>query len=401
MRIRKLLNKGKIFALKDFGFAELLIALLPILCAYYLGPVPFSFWILLLLSVVSLIKGKHIDIIMMKPLMVFFVLFVIHDTILLFVADSFNINNRIEKSLNILSIFFVVPLLNYNKLKAALNFISLICIIGLLYQYTMIISGGLVHPIEIPGLHMVESRLLTDTNRPSSFFMEPAAYAFYMYAPIVISLLDKRYIWTGIIILSVFLTSSTTGLFAAFIILGVYMITNGIFRGRSIIVFLLVFVLFLALTNTDYFSVGINKYENTDFDSNVRIWQGPLIVGTMNFGELLFGVPYGDVMDYVRDGRISMSLLYGDGSDVFMSTIWHVIFSFGIVGLLFYLNVFYKIAKNCKITRPLAICLFVIMFTGSMYLGVLFVYALIVLYSIWKNNVMNSDEDRVNNVNNN
>lgn len=401
MRIRKLLNKSKIFALKDFGFAELLVALLPILCAYYLGPVPFSFWILLLLSIVSLIKGKHIDIIMMKPLIVFFVFYVIHETILLFFADSFNINNRIETVVSILSILFIVPLLNFNKLKAALYFISLICVIGLLYQYSIIFSGGLVHPLEVPGLHMVESRLLTETNRPSSFFMEPAAYSFYMYAPILISLLDKRYIWTGILILSVFLTSSTTGLFASFIILGVYMITNGIFKGRSIIVFLLVVVMLLALTNTDYFAVGINKFENTDFESNVRIWQGPLIVGTMKFEELLFGVPYGNVMDYVKDGRISMSLLYGDGSDVFMSTFWLVIFSFGIVGLLLYLNVFYKIAKNCKVTRPLVICLFVIMFSGAMYIGVLFTYALIVLYSICKNNVKLSDEDGVNNVNNN
>lgn len=384
MRIRKLLNKSKIFALKDFGFAELLVALLPILCAYYLGPVPFSFWILLLLSIVSLIKGKHIDIIMMKPLIVFFVFYVIHETILLFFADSFNINNRIETVVSILSILFIVPLLNFNKLKAALNFISLICVIGLLYQYSIIFSGGLVHPLEVPGLHMVESRLLTETNRPSSFFMEPAAYSFYMYAPILISLLDKRYIWTGILIFSVFLTSSTTGLFASFIILGVYMITNGIFKGRSIIVFLLVVVLFLTLTNTAFFEVGINKYENTDFETSVRIWQGPTIVGTMHFEEMIFGVPYGDVMDYVKAGRIPVTMLYGDGKDVFMSTIWLVFFKFGIVGLVFYLSIFYRIAKNCKLVLPLVFCLFVVMFTGSMYLGGWFVFYLIILYLMKK-----------------
>lgn len=393
MVIGKNKNKRKLFSFKELGLAEMLVALLPILGAYYLGPVPFSFWILLVLSVVSMFMGKRINMQMMKPLFVFFVYFSIHEVLVLIVADSFNINNRIETSVSILSILFIVPLLNLNKLKACLYFVAVVCIIGLLYQYIIVVAGGTVHPLEIPGLQMPEFRLLTETNRPSSFFMEPAAYAFYMYAPIFLSLMDRRFIWTAILILSVFLSSSTTGLFASFIILVVYLISQGSFKGRaikgrtittSIAIVGIVALMVMSLLYTDYFSIGIEKLNNTNFETNVRIWQGPMIVKTMRYSEMIFGVPYGDVMDYVRDGRVQTSLLYGEGTDVFMSTIWRVIFKLGIVGLLLYLNIFYRIVKDFKLVLPLILCLFVVMFTGSMYLGGWFVFYVIMLYLMKK-----------------
>lgn len=377
-------KKNPIINFRDLGWAELLVALLPILGAYYLGPVPFTFWILLFLTIASFFKKKGIDVQLLRPLIVFVIYYFVHETILLFVADNYNFNKRIENIVMFISVLLVIPILDMRKFKSSLNLVSVICIIGLIYQYIIVFTGGTIHPLEIPGLHMPLNRLLLESDRPSSFFMEPAAYSFYMYVSIAISLIDRRYIWSSILMLSVFLTSSTTGLFAVFIILGVYLFSQGVFRWSSLIVFILGGLMLLALTYTDFFTVGIDKLESTNFETNVRIWQGPRIVGTMNFEEMIFGVPYDNIMDYVRDGRVSVSLLYGDGTDVFMSTIWQIIFSFGILGLLLYLNVFYKIAKSSRYTRPLVICFFVVMFTGSMYIGILFAYAIISLYLMKK-----------------
>ena len=98
--------------------------------------------------------------------------------------------------------------------------------VGLLYQWGLIAAGGEVRPIQLPFLDMGESRLETFSVRPSSFFMEPAAYVAFMYLPLAFSLIERKFIWTAAIILSEFLTTSTTGLLTSFIVLIVYVFTQ-------------------------------------------------------------------------------------------------------------------------------------------------------------------------------
>ena len=373
-----------VFSLKNLGWAEMLVALMPILGAYYLGPVPFSFWISALLIIVSLVAGKKKKRSrawsFMLPLFIFMAYYIIHELVLYLVADSVNLNNRIEKIVFMLCVVFAVPFLDLKKLTASLNLVSLICILGLLYQMIILWGNGYVRPLSIPGLQMSQERFETLSERPSSFFMEPAAYAFYMYAPIVLSLLNKRYWWTGVLIVSMLMTSSTTGLLATFIILASYMITQGLFKGRNILILLFATALLFAFENLSLFDTGLDKLENTDWETNVRIQQGPRIVASMYAGEFPFGAPYDGAYNYVKDGRLPGGEVEFYGEAVFMSTFWQMILTLGVVGLILYLLIFFSIAKKNKHTIPLIVCLVVIMFTGTMYLGVNFCYTLIVLY---------------------
>lgn len=65
-----------------------------------------------------------------------------------------------------------------------------------------------------------------------------------------------------------------------------------------------------------------------------------------------------------------------------MSTFWLVIFRFGIVGLLFYLLIFYKLYRSSKVVRPYIVGLLATIFTGSFFIGPLFVFPMIVMYNM-------------------
>ena len=158
------------------------------------------------------------------------------------------------------------------------------------------------------------------------------------------------------------------------------MITQGLFKGRNILILLFATALLFAFENLSLFDTGLDKLENTDWETNVRIQQGPRIVASMYAGEFPFGAPYDGAYNYVKDGRLPGGEVEFYGEAVFMSTFWQMILTLGVVGLILYLLIFFSIAKKNKHTIPLIVCLVVIMFTGTMYLGVNFCYTLIVLY---------------------
>lgn len=375
-------HNNRIIKLKELGWAEMLIALMPILCPYYLGSLPITFYISLLLSVISIYKKKQINYSIIRPFVIFFVYWFVHELVLLVVADSFNINRRISQLVSLLFVILVVPMLDLRKLTNSLNVVSLISIIGLLFQLVTVLGGGMVHPIEIPGLSMSVERLEELSNRPSSFFMEPAAFAIYMYAPLALSLINGKYWWSTIIALAMFLSTSTTALFSAFIILGVYVFSQGMFSRRSLFIVVLSLIMLYGLNNLSIFEVGMNKYQNTDFDTNIRISQGPIVVKTMNVAEVIFGVPYGDSGDYFKAGRTMGVNVITLGEQIYMSTFWNLIFSYGLVGLILYISIFYRIAKYSRVTIPFIVCYFVTMFTASINLSMSFIFSLIILYVI-------------------
>ena len=110
---------------RGIGFPEMLIALLPILGAYKIGPAAISFWILLALDIYSIIKLKKIQYTNMKPLLVFIVYFLIHEAILVMIGPkggSININYRIEQLTFLVSIILIVPILDMKKLSRSAGF---------------------------------------------------------------------------------------------------------------------------------------------------------------------------------------------------------------------------------------------------------------------------------------
>lgn len=374
--------------LRQIGGIELFFSSLLILSAYSFNGIPLQVVLWIGLFFLLLINKKKKKLKAFWPLVLLSIYILCHDFIFLFIANG-NLNAFVMQIVYFGCMFMAVKVFNIDKLKGALNLIAVISMLGLLYQWGIIVAGEGVRPIQIPLLDMGEKRLETFTTRPSSFFMEPAAYVAFMYIPLLFSLIDRKYIWAGIIILSEFLTTSTTGLLTSFIILIVYIFTQKVsFRMRLTTILLGCGMLF-SLIHFEAFNSSTQKLDNTDVETNLRLSQGPYVVGTMQSDEMIFGVPYSSAYDYCRTGRAPNVVLYDH--EVFMSTLWKMILIYGFVGLFIYLLFYYKIAKGNRETIPLIVCLIAVMFSSGYGVGLTFIYLgipLLMLY--YKNRIINS-----------
>ena len=366
--------------LKQIGLLEVVFASTILLSGFSLGSFPMSLLIWVVLFAILFFQGKISRIKTFGPLTLFIVYWVFHELAIM-VIDEVNFNGFISNLIYFIAVFALYPVLNLKKLRGALNWIAIIAIMGLLYQWTDVMRGGLVHPLELPGLTMDESRLTTESLRPSSFFMEPASFVAYMICPLLFALIDKKYIWAIIIILSIFLTTSTTGMIVSFLMLGVSIFSSTKMRLLSFLSVGVIGVgLFFVLTNYSAFEYGVDKLQNTDTETNVRLAQGPSIVSTMRPGEYVFGAPYGTPYRYCISGRAPGVDYYGKA--VFMSTFWLLILQYGIVGLFLYMNIYYQILRRNKKTIPLVVALLAVMFSSGYSTGIVFIFTLIILLVI-------------------
>lgn len=374
--MRKLINY---LNLKEVGGLEMMFALTPILMGFSLGGLPLSLLMWLVLILLSIVKNETLKIANFKPLTFLVIYWTIHQLVLLFVTDV-NINSIIAQLFYFASVFILYPSLNFQKLKGSLNWVAILSIIGLLFQWVDVMRGNFIHPIEIPGLDMSLSRLTTVSLRPSSFFMEPAAYVSFMVCPLTLSLMDRKYIWSIIIILSIFITTSTTGIVLSFIILSVWLYLYRAKKTSYIFIVVIGIGLTYALMNMQMFEYGLDKIENTEASTNIRLSQGPYVVSSMHSNEFIFGVPYGSAYDYCRAGRCSNVEYYGE--TVYMSTFWDMILLYGFVGLFLYLFIYYRLFKLSKMIWPLLACLFATMFSDPDGIKGDFVYKLIFMLAI-------------------
>lgn len=357
--------------IRQAGGIELYFATLLIFSAYSFNGIPLQviLWCLLL---VFLLTKKNCKKNVFRPLAILAVYILIHDFVYLFVANG-NVNAFIMQIVYFGCMIMAINVFDINKLKGSLNVIAIISMIGLLYQWGIIAAGGGVHPIEIPFLDMEKNRLESFSVRPSSFFMEPAAYVEFMYIPLMFSLIDKKFIWTAIIIISEFLTTSTTGLLTSFIMLIAYIFTQKMSIKIRLFTLLLGGAMLFSLKHVEAFKGSTEKLDNTDVETNVRLTQGPYVVSTMNREEIICGAPYSSAYQYCSSGRAPYVMYYG--KEVYMSTAWRLILIYGFIGLYLYLLFYYKIIRENRETIPLVACLIVIMFSSGFGVGLSFVYS--------------------------
>ena len=387
-------NIPKYLNLKDIGGLELFFSITPMLAGFSLLGIPMSLLMWVILVAIVMMQG-NIHMGKFKPMSIFVAYWAIHDFLIMFV-DNVNIIGEIQQVIYFLSFFLLFPRLNFEKLKGSMNWIALIAMGGLLYQWGFVVAGEGVHPLQIPGLTMPEGRLEQLSLRPSSFFMEPSSYVAFMVCPLAMALLEKKYPWAIVLILSIFLTTSTTGLVASFIMLAMSVFGKRM-RGISIIgIFIVGFCLYYALTNLEIFELGVEKVENTDVNSNVRLSQGPYVVSTMESAEFVFGAPYISAYNYCISKGVMNVVFYGDS--VYISTFWFLILCYGVVGLLLYLNIFFYIAKKSRVTWPLLAFLLATIISSSYRFSIVFIFIMVVLMVIIKNEQMEKKYAKLNSI---
>lgn len=354
-------------SLDKLGFLEFLFAITPILIGYGLNGFPLSVLMYLILLVVAFFKRKKhpARYAIFKPIVILLLYVLFHDFVLVAFLGK-NFNGLLSTILCLYSIIYIAPILENEKLKGSLNLVSVISILGLLFQYGLILLGHGVHPIELPFLEMAGNRLEGESLRPSSFFMEPAAYSAFMFVPMMVALKERHFLWLIILIFFVFMTGSTTGLLASFIMIAVFMMTQNLKKKYILIVLSIGVLMTFGLQNVSIFEVGMEKLQETDVETNVRISQGPYVVSTMNASEYIAGVFYNSALDYCTQ-RAPGTIFKNDA--VFISSFWLILLIYGVIGLVLYLNVYWQIIRRAKFLLPLIGVLIAIMFSSSLAMG--------------------------------
>ena len=238
-----------------------------------------------------------------------------------------------------ISIGILFPMFNFKKLIGSFNWVAIICLIGLLYQYVIILAGGSVTPIALPFLPALDetARVYSLLNRPSSFFWEPQSYCSFMFVPLFIALYERKIIWGAVITLSMFLSGSTTGIIVSLLMLGSMMFSSNLSKTYKALFILIGVVMVYLLFNTSYFEAGASKIEETSFEENSRIFNGLMLVFRMPFHYWITGVNYANVADFYFSGEVGSGFLLEKFDTIYVSTIWMILAKFGIVGTYLYI----------------------------------------------------------------
>lgn len=372
--------------LNEIGLLEMLFAFYYILSGYSWGVIKGNVFFALLMAIIAFAKKKKNRFAMRELLWVIVFVF-IHELILFFgiSGPQYMINNVLSSVLICISVFPIVRAIDYKKMVGSLNWVAILSIGGIAYHFFILTNGGVVRPIPLPFLSDFaddSTRLLEEGFRPTSFYWEPAAFVTFMMVPLAISLFENRFIWSGIIMFSMFLSTSTTGITMSILMLMVYILSQkvkiGYKIGVSLIGGLLIYALFFSLL----FSEGLDKIYSTDFETTSRIANGLNIVKSVNPSDLVFGIPSPNLYDYYNSGGINSSDIIIKDNSIFCSTFWLVLAKYGIFGLLLFLMIYLRCMRESRYALPYIAVLLVAMFFQSLPIGSSgFAYQLVFLYS--------------------
>lgn len=381
-------NKIKIKKSFDIGIVEFLLAMYPVLIVYRYAFFPFSLFILLLMDVILLSRGKRMCGIYNKGLKYLFAFVLVHELLLFVIIglEGVYITKYMEYLIIFSSILLIYPNLNIYKLINALNIIAALSMIGLVYQFIMIKSGHIVYPISLPFLPQMDadSKLYVSILRPTSFFYEPQHYCSFMLVPLFFALIRKKTIWAIVIIFSIFLSTSSYGILMTFIVLATYfLLKKGSFASKIGIVVGSVLLVYILL-NSSLFESSVEKIENTDIERTSRLYNGPELIQHMPFVDMILGVPYFTAADYYFAGNVN-AFLIEKNNNIYLPSIYLILVKFGIFGLALYLISYFKYMFKKKELWLLGGAIFAGLFSNPDALGAMFAFYIIIIYSYLQN----------------
>lgn len=368
-------------SIKGFGWREFIIALLPIIGPYQYGPIFLSYIICAIFSVVALTKQRLI-ISDTKPLILLLILFIFHELIYIPILDfdSSRINNDLSILLYLVSIILITPLINYEKLEKALLFIAVVCCGGMVYSFIELVVTGYTTPITIPFLPAPNStsRLFEEFSRPTSFFFEPAAYVGYMIVPMFIAIHKQKLALFAVFMLSMFLSTSTTGIIVSIVMVVVYLLKQKGNIFTKIFLLVLSIIAIVLLNTSDLFEIGASKIANTDVTTNARLANGFILISKLNIPELLFGMPYANATAFTQ--QTGIMFIENRSYDIFIPTFWNLLACYGVFFLIAYLAIYYKIIRKYKDILPFMIPIIITMFSDPTSMSVMYVFQLLFMY---------------------
>lgn len=383
------LSKKKEGSIFNIGILELAIALYPIIAGYGYGSFQLAFGFLLIVDI-FLINRKRQHKYSFGKIYQYMAFIVVHCAIWLLVMPSipsYFVNSFIADIIYLISIVIIVPQVDFDKLKNAIYIVTIVCAVGMLYHVFMIKSGHSIQPIKLPFMPDMSSkaRLYSFLDRPTSFFWEPQSYASFMLVPLFFLLREKKLICAFAIAATMILSTSTTGIIMALFMIGFYMVTQKQKIQYRILGIIALIGLVYFLFYSSFTTAGLEKLQNTDMEENNRTINGLLIAKDMSFFDLLFGVPYANLQDAYEAGYITNKLIIHADGEVFVSAFWICLCCQGLIGLFFFLNIYWDILKKDRTVLPYLVCIIIGLFSNPDILGAAYVFQLMIMYTFITN----------------
>ncbi len=311
------------------------------------------------------------------PFFAFFGYMVLRDLMHMFFSVSgpigSQINRLIESSVLYLLIFLVCnDDFDEDRLFSSWKVAGVIFGAGMIYHvFLLLVLGQKITPISlIPG-YDISHDIGMQYDRPCSFFSEPAAYVISMMPLLFLALRKRDFKWAAIATFLIVISTSTVGV----ILCAVLWISFILLEKKSwkITLFSLLFVaaFTLFMLNSPIFTDTMQKMQ--DVSEGESTWQsrveGPFqMVGAMDWTELPFGTKLLDYKQFVHENydELAYSIPFqriSAGANVFLNTVAHLIFRYGLVGLFFFFLLFQgKIFVKNHPVRMYAIMLLVAAF---------------------------------------
>ena len=288
-----------------------------------------------------------------------------------------------------LSLFFLSSNINHRVITKAIYILALIVSLGVLYHVFLISLGQAVSTIAFVSFEA--SRFSEVVYRPLSVFPEPAAIVSFLIIPLYLLMNDGKIFYSILLSIVILLTTSSTGIYYLLVMWAYWLLKS---ENTNLVKWSIIFTLFIVIitfltTNTfksssEKISQDLEDIQTTDFqmlEGNIRLFSGPLLFSTLNPAQILFGLRSSSVDDYVNNSTGSSLDYLKIGRKIFLPSFWLIWASYGLVGLILYLNIFYRFYKKNKRLAPLMLVLVTGMFIQKIGLGPVFMFYFIFLSS--------------------
>jgi hypothetical protein len=248
-------------------------------------------------------------------------------------SDSSNTMNNSAGMIifTILAVFYCRPgYIDKEKLFNTCLVVGVMATLFIAIQYIAFYSFNFVIKGNIPFLSPVEMRFESiEYGRPTSFFYEPAHYIIYVAPLYAMAIIRKNYLIAAIIFAGILLSTSSTGI-ALLLIVPVIILLR---KSKSFIYVLFFLGAILLIFNflPENYNVYLDKFTLKSLMSNIRLFGTLDLFQYFSLSDCFFGVGLNRMVDFLNLHRAGYSRNYAN-------SLIFAVFSFGIVGLVIFLN---------------------------------------------------------------
>ena len=326
---------------------------------------------------------------------IYFLLYVLIRDILKAFFGFESMQTQFNKIIEYFVVFILVLIICNNpidesKVFRAWKIVGSIFIAGIIYHSILVfLLARSVSPISIiPGYDLLDGEV--GVYRPVSFFSEPAAFVTAIMPLLFLALKNNDFKWAVIVTISIFLSTSTVGIVLSIVLWASSFMIKRKEKKKRFLILCFSLLLIVGFLTLDIFSESLSKFEivvarGGTFGS--RVLTGFEVISTQTPLSLVFGTNYNTAMQYVTDHLnlfISKATYnYWLVGYVFMNSFTNLIFCYGVVGLLLFLNPLIAFLKNEKYTaKPYIMTVLVALFGQSILLNsAFFLMMTVILFS--------------------